>query len=232
MYRSILQTLINLFNLQTMATPTLEIEKRIFTGVEMRASKNEEGARFIQGYGAVFDKRSEVLYDYWVGSFREIIDKSAFDGADMSDVRALRDHNPTQILGRTKAGTLSLQTDDTGLTYRNELPNTTYANDLWESMQRGDIDQSSFAFVVETDTWGTDGDGIPLRTITKISRVFDISPVTYPAYPDASSSTERNTVLSQRCIDHLKSIPKRENIESQSGAQARARALFLLNPNK
>lgn len=209
-----------------------DIERRMFANLEIRATADDAGKRVITGYGAVFNQRSEVLFDYWAGSFREIIDPQAFDGADMSDVRALRDHLPNQILGRTKSGTLTLETDANGLFYRVNLPDATYANDLWESMQRGDVDESSFAFIVEKDTWGSDSDGIPLRTITKISRVFDISPVTYPAYPDAKSSIERNTSISQRCIDHLQTIQQPENDLNKARAQARARALYLLNPNK
>lgn len=209
----------------------IDIEKRVYSAIEMRATKSDDGKRSVSGYGAVFNKRSEILYDYWVGSFREIIHPDAFKDADMSDVRALRDHNPTQILGRTKANTLELSIDENGLAYRFDLPDTSYANDLWESMQRGDIDQSSFAFTVATDTWGNDSDGIPVRTITKIARVFDISPVTYSAYPDADSKVDRDTVLSKRCMDYLQAIPKKDSL-SQAAADQRARALFFLNSNK
>ena len=209
----------------------IDIEKRIYGAMEIRAAASETGKRSVSGYGAVFNKRSEILYDYWVGSFREVIHPDAFKDADMSDVRALRDHNPTQILGRTKSGTLELVTDETGLHYRFDLPETTYANDLWESMQRGDVDQSSFAFTVAQDTWGEDSDGIPVRTITKIARVFDISPVTYPAYPDANSGADRSeVVLSKRCMNYLQGIAPKQDTKAQ--AHARARALYFHNSNK
>ena len=160
--------------------PTLNLpdsETRIGT-VELR---NDDGERRITGYAAKFNTLSENL-----GGFRETIREGAFDNVLTNDVRALFNHNPSMILGRTNAGTLQLTTDGNGLHYRVDPPNTHYAQDLVKSIERGDVTQSSFAFQVGDDDWDEDDDGRLIRTIKTVKRLFDISPVTYPAYPDTS----------------------------------------------
>lgn len=153
----------------------VNIERRFFKS-ELRA----EAENTVKGYGSVFGKQSEDL-----GGFREIIAAGAFDERLNDDVRALFNHDPNFILGRTKSGTLSLSIDKTGLAYEVDFPQTTVARDLLESIKRGDVDQSSFAFTVEEDEW-LEVDGVIIRTIQKVKRLYDVSPVTYPAYPDAT----------------------------------------------
>nr|WGD95106.1 HK97 family phage prohead protease [Bacillus subtilis] len=82
-----------------------------------------------------------------------MIDKRALDQTDMSDVRALIDHDPSKILGRTSAGTLKLEVDDIGLRFDVTLPNTQYASDLYENLRVGNISNCSFGFML-----GKDGD--------------------------------------------------------------------------
>lgn len=151
------------------------IERRFFKS-ELRAQNDAQ----VSGYGSVFGMQSEDL-----GGFREIIAPGAFDGRLDDDVRALFNHDPNYVLGRTKSGTLRLSIDKTGLRYDVDFPETTIARDLMESIKRGDVDQSSFAFTVEDDDF-TEADGVIIRTINKVKRLFDVSPVTYPAYPDAT----------------------------------------------
>ena len=171
-----------------------ERETRVLTGqVELRAADGEDTKPKVRGYAAVFGKESENL-----GSenyqFREIIEAGAFDDVLKDDVRALLNHDPNFILARSKAGegTLRIGTDDTGLWYEFDAPDTQAGRDLMESLKRGDIDQSSFSFTVSGDGQSSEetrvGDGPSLvnRTISKVSRLFDVSPVTYPAYPDAT----------------------------------------------
>lgn len=153
----------------------MNIERRFFKS-ELRAEENKP----VTGYGSVFSKQSEDL-----GGFREIIAPGAFDGRLDDDVRALFNHDPNYVLGRTKAGTLNLSIDKEGLRYEVDFPNTTVAKDLMESIKRGDVDQSSFAFTVDDDEF-TEVDGVIVRTIHRVKKLFDVSPVTYPAYPDAS----------------------------------------------
>lgn len=156
-------------------------EKRVLTQpIELRAA--EDGTRTVRGYASVFDRDSENL-----GGFIERIAPGAFDGTDMSDVRALFNHDDNKVLARTASGTLRLGVDERGLFYEFDLPNTSYARDLAELMDRGDVNQSSFGFTISAggDEW--DWSEKPARrTITKIDRLFDVSVVTYPAYPDAT----------------------------------------------
>ncbi|WP_067986221.1 HK97 family phage prohead protease [Neptuniibacter pectenicola] len=140
----------------------------------------------IIGYGSVFDSRSENL-----GGFREVIAPGAFDSVLDDDVRALFNHDHNFVLGRTKSGTLSLVVDEKGLRYEITPPDTQTVRDLLiEPLRRNDIDQSSFAFSVARggEEWDEDEDGVIVRTITKFSRLYDVSPVTFPAYPEAGAA--------------------------------------------
>ena len=124
----------------------------------------------------------------------EIVKPGAFDDCLDNDVRALVNHNPEKILGRTKAGTLRLSVDGKGnLGYEIDPPETSYSKDLQESINRGDISQSSFAFDVAPDgqtreVKETDSEYIVTRTITKFANLYDVSPVTFPAYEDTETS--------------------------------------------
>ena len=171
-----------------------EREIRILTGqVELRSADDAEGKAKVRGYAAVFNKESENL-----GSdnyqFREIIEPGAFSDVLKDDVRALLNHDPNFILARSKAGegTLRIGQDETGLWYEFDAPDTQAGRDLMESLKRGDIDQSSFSFTVEKggQKWeekeDPEGRTFIKRTIQKIARLLDVSPVTYPAYQDAT----------------------------------------------
>jgi len=166
--------------------------------LEVRMSvQADTESRTIRGYAAKFNTVSEPLMSrdskY---KFRETIATGAFDGASMDDVRALFNHDNNIVLARSRngAGTLKLGVDETGLWYEFEAPNTTHGNDLLESVKRGDIDQSSFAFIIDEDgaewsesgNYEEDSDVIYMRTIKKIKRIYDVSPVTEPAYSDTS----------------------------------------------
>ena len=142
-----------------------------------------------------------------LGGFREIIAPGAFDDVLENDVRALINHDGNLILARTTSGTLALSTDEKGLRYEFEIPESSYGKDLAVSMKRGDITQSSFAFTVADDSWET-RDGMDVRTINKVKRLFDVSPVTYPAYPDAD-----NLVIAQRGLSVYKEKQEREKEE-------------------
>ncbi|HNR79421.1 MAG TPA: HK97 family phage prohead protease [Mesotoga infera] len=144
--------------------------------------ENKEGKAQISGYAAVFNELSDDL-----GGFREKIQPGAFSEAVVNDdVRALWNHDSNYVLGRNKAGTLKLSEDERGLHYVVDLPDTQWAKDLSESIKRGDVTQSSFGFIVDSDEWAKQ-DGETVRTLTKVT-LFDVSPVTYPAYPQTSTS--------------------------------------------
>jgi len=161
-----------------------QVERRTFS-CEMRAASDSE-SRTVEGYAAVFGSESEELWGFY-----EVIEPEAFDEADMEDVRALFNHDPNQILARTSSGTMTLSIDQTGFKYRFDMPETTIGNDLLVSIRRGDISQSSFAFTIREDSWEELADGRILRHIRKIAKVYDVAPVTYPAY-EATSATNRS----------------------------------------
>ena len=148
---------------------------------EFRMENAEYEGNTIRGYAAVYNSDSE-----WMGGFYEQIEAGAFDSVLENDVRAYFNHDENLLLGRVSSGTLRIGTDKRGLFYEVDLPNTSYANDLVELMKRGDVNQSSFAFLIEQDRW-EQRDGITYRIIEKVSRLLDVSPVAQPAYPDATS---------------------------------------------
>jgi HK97 family phage prohead protease len=164
------------------------IEKR-----EFRMENAEYEGNTIRGYAAVYNSDSE-----WMGGFYEQIATGAFDDVLDNDTRAYFNHDENLLLGRVSSGTLRLGTDARGLYYEVDLPNTSYANDLVELMKRGDVNQSSFAFLIESDRW-EERDGKTYRIIEKVSRLLDVSPVSQPAYESATSElvTRNNTPESE-----------------------------------
>lgn len=167
---------------------TKELERR-FTTTDLEI-RERDGKATIEGHAAVFDRLSQNL-----GGFVEKVDRGAFNKTiKEADVRALFNHDSNYVLGRNRSGTLELSTDDSGLYYRINPPNTTFARDLMESMDRGDISHSSFAFYTLRDDWGITEQEFPLRTLLEVSLV-DVSPVTYPAYLDSDSGLGRSASL-------------------------------------
>ena len=141
----------------------------------------EDEEVILRGYAVVYNSDSENM-----GGFYEQIAPGAFRDVMGDDVRAYLNHDENRLLGRVSSGTLTISSDDRGLYYEVKMPNTTYAKDLIELMKRGDINQSSFAFLIGDDYW-EERNGETYRIITKISRLLDVSPVAQPAYPDATS---------------------------------------------
>jgi HK97 family phage prohead protease len=149
--------------------------------VQIRTSSDGKG-KTIVGYASVFaPAKSSNL-----GGFIEQVDPKAFDDTLNGDARAYFNHDPNFVLGRQKSGTLRLSTDKKGLRYEVDVPDTQLGRDLVVSMQRGDIDSSSFGFICDADEWEDNDSGPALRTLKKV-RLIDVSPVTVPAYPDATS---------------------------------------------
>ncbi len=180
-------------------------------GVELR--KKEDGSHALVGMAAVFDSRSENL-----GGFREIIAPGAFDNTDVSDVRGLFNHDENIVLGRSSAGTLKTERTENGLRYEIDLPDTLMVRDLVvEPIKRGDISQSSFGFTIARggDQWDEDEEGVLIRTINDVKRLYDVSPVTFPAYAD--------TQVGMRSLSRFEEQRNKEFIDGQ--AQARAKQL-------
>ncbi|EMB0750357.1 HK97 family phage prohead protease [Providencia rettgeri] len=195
-------------------------ETRCYVG-EVRAEPGDDNKpTHIIGMGSVFDSRSELMY-----GFKEIIKPGAFDDVLKDDVRGLFNHDPNYILGRTAAGTLSLSVSERGLVYDITAPDTQTIRDLvLAPMQRGDINQSSFAFRVARDgeDWYQDDEGVIIREIHKVSRLFDVSPVTYPAYQDAGAAV--------RSMEAWKEARNSGDLQKAINQKlARERLLTLLN---
>lgn len=164
----------------------MDIERRFITS-ELRA--DESGP--IVGYAAVFNQLSVDL-----GGFRELIRPGAFATAIREDdVRALWNHDSNYVLGRNTAGTLTLQEDDHGLRVRVDPPATQWAEDLRQSIRRGDVNQMSFAFQTVEDRWQRE-DGENRRELIEV-RLYDVSPVTYPAYEGTAVSARALTMCDE-----------------------------------
>lgn len=171
------------------------VERRTVMGeVESRA----EGSKiYVEGYASVFNKRSGNL-----GGFVEKVKNTAFNRTlEQADVRALWNHDPQYLLGRTSAKTLNLSVDNNGLYYRSLLPNTSYAKDLAELLERRDVRESSFTFFKVQDEWDLTEEGYPQRSLIEVG-LIDVAPVTFPAYNDATSGVARRAALdglARRC---------------------------------
>jgi len=165
----------------------------------------------VVGYGAVFNSMSNDL-----GGFREFIAPNAFEGRLEDDVRFLINHDANLILARTTNGTLRLSVDEKGLRYEADLPNTSTARDLMELLKNGTISQSSFAFTVEEDSWEVK-DGMNIRTIDKVSQLYDVSSVTYPAYNDASSSVALRSMKEWQEKEEAKKLEESLEAEKLEG---------------
>jgi HK97 family phage prohead protease len=147
-------------------------------------------SRSVEGYALVFNSLSEDL-----GGFREQIDSNALNGVlERSDVMALLNHDSSRgILARSRygEGSLTLTVDEKGLRYNFEAPHSALGDEVLEYLRRCDINQSSFAFTVSSDSWEKQSDGSYLRTITGFDRLFDVSPVFTPAYAATSVKCAR-----------------------------------------
>lgn len=170
----------------------MEPERRFYeqTGEDFAGPVLQERADappMIRGLAAAYGKWSVDL-----GGFREIIEPGAFDrvlSKRKLDVVALFDH-AGQPLGRTTAGTLRLSTDERGLSYEIDPPDTQLGRDVLTLLRRRDLVGSSFAFTVDPkgERWSQDEKGNATRSISEFSGLFDVSVVTTPAYPSTTAA--------------------------------------------
>jgi Escherichia/Staphylococcus phage prohead protease len=162
-------------------------EQRFFNEPDYKAElrfeeRGEKKQKVIHGYPAKFNKKSLNL-----GGYRENILPGTFARSlrNKNDVRALLNHDPSLMLGRTTAGTCSLSEDRTGLLMECEPADTSVARDVIQWIQRDEINQGSFRFRVLEDNWRVE-DGDPVRDLMDVD-LSDVSVVTYPAYEDTSA---------------------------------------------
>lgn len=167
--------------------------------VEIRIEDRADGkAQRIVGHAAVFDT-AITLYP----GVKEKVAKGAFiDSISKDDVRALFNHDPNYVLGRNTNGTLSMKEDAKGLLYGVEPPDTQQARDIMALIKRGDISQNSFGFRVIDQAWDEEEDGTLIRTLKKV-KLYDVSPVTYPAYPTTDLKIRSEADLRKEAAEAL-----------------------------
>lgn len=182
--------------------------RKIESPVEIRVDGEK---RTVAGYGAVFNSETVIG-----GQFREVILPGAFKNALSRDVFSFFNHDESQVLGRTKSGTLRVVEDANGLRYEVDLPDTSAGRDLRISMDRGDVDGSSFMFSIPDggDAWDLSGD-MPLRTISQVN-LYEVGPVTMPAYADATAGLRSLEEAREKSAEELERA-------KHNAAQAKAR---------
>lgn len=150
--------------------------------VSIERRDDSDGLR-LSGYAAVFNRETDIA-----GLFDEVIRPGAFRNAIATgqDVALLYNHNPDTVMARTSNGTLVLREDDTGLWFEADLdPRDSDAQRVVAKVERGNVSQGSFAFEATSERWLYDDRDKPLREILD-TNLYDVSPVTYPAYSDTS----------------------------------------------
>lgn len=154
---------------------------------EVRAEENEEHGHFLSGVPIVFDQRTNL------GWHDEIIERGALDATDLRDVRFLINHNTDMIpLARSRNNnensTMQMSVGDSGMNIRVDLDteNNAESKALYSAVERGDISGMSFMFSVDSDAWEDLESEHPTRIIRSISKVFEVSAVTFPAYEATS----------------------------------------------
>ena len=190
---------------------------------ELRTSQE---SRTIVGYAAKFERWSEPI----MGWFKEQIARDAFSECDVTDVIMCFNHNIDSILARTTSGTLTISTDDEGLRFEFDAPDTTLGNDMLELVRRGDISKCSFKFTVEDDEWryADKDNGLEYdeRTIRRIGKLYDVSLVVYPAYSDTEAGVRHLEERKQQFLntqsneEDSNKTPQGVVVDETSGATA------------
>ena len=153
------------------------------------ASENEENKQLVEGYAAVFNQRILIWESEWSGwKYMEVIDRNAFDGADMSDTVFKYNHGDiAMLLARASNNTLTMNTDDKGLRISADIIDTNNGTDVYKLIKRGDLNKMSFAFTVKNERSESDRENkIYTRTITAFDKIYDVAVVDFPAYDGTS----------------------------------------------
>jgi len=207
---------------------TSPIERRAF---EFQARASNDGAMTIGGSAALYDRYTSL------GWFAEVIERGFFDDIDMEPCVCLYNHDVNYVLGRKKAGTLELKVTENGLEYESKLPES--RRDVFEAIERGDVYQSSFGFTVREAEWVEMsreelqgklpdeeidrlmyGGTVSVRRLKKGLTLYDVSPVTFPAYAD--------TTVAKRSFDAVRRN-KQQQSKPHHRSAARARIALALH---
>jgi len=143
----------------------------------------------LKGYALLFQ------VPYLMNGFWEVVDRSAMEGCDLSDVCLLQNHDPSRLLARSTSGTLKLGHDRKGVWFEAKIPDTPTGAEVATLVESGCLHQCSFAFRLNNggDTWENDPSGLPIRTLTSFHSITDLSVVTYPASPTTSVYVARTS---------------------------------------
>jgi HK97 family phage prohead protease len=153
------------------------------------ASNDDENKQLVEGYAAVFNQRALIWESEWSGwKYMEVIDRNAFNGADMNDTVFKYNHGDVaMILARTSNNTLTMNTDDKGLRISADIIDTNNGTDVYKLIKRGDLNKMSFAFTVKSERTEVDKENkIYTRTITAFDKIYDVAVVDFPAYDGTS----------------------------------------------
>ena len=153
------------------------------------ANNDDENKQLVEGYAAVFNQRALIWESEWSGwKYMEVIDRNAFNGADMSDTVFKYNHGDVaMILARVSNNTLTMNTDDKGLRISADIIDTNNGTDVYKLIKRGDLNKMSFAFTVKSERTEVDKENkIYTRTITAFDKIYDVAVVDFPAYDGTS----------------------------------------------
>lgn len=199
---------------------------------EIRANEDEKNGTYVEGTAIVFEQKTDL------GFFDEVIDKNALAKTDLKDVRFLVNHNTDMIpLARSRKNnensTMQLSVENDGLKIRVNLDteNNSEARNLYSAIKRGDVSGMSFMFTVRGEEWSNEETDHPLRRITDIDKVFEVSAVTFPAYEQTDISARCKEQL-ENCKNLLENRKKQEaeNIEKiKKDVDERKRKIALLD---
>lgn len=153
------------------------------------ANNDDENKQLVEGYAAVFNQRALIWESEWSGwKYMEVIDRNAFNGADMRDTVFKYNHGDVaMILARASNNTLTMNTDDKGLRISADIIDTNNGTDVYKLIKRGDLNKMSFAFTVKSERTEVDKENkIYTRTITAFDKIYDVAVVDFPAYDGTS----------------------------------------------
>jgi HK97 family phage prohead protease len=222
---------------------TSELERR-FTSVPVEIRTGSDRVKnTIGGYAAKFTPAiSQNL-----GGFKEQIAPGAFNRSASQawpDVQARYNHEDSMLLGTTSGGSLRLAVNETGLQYEVDMLDDAISERIYKLVQRGDVRQSSFAFVSDVDEWATDDTGFPLRTLQQV-RLVDVAPVNAPAYLDTPAAVRSLAAKFDAPVEEVRQLAQDNQlkrffvrtddaidpqVKTRRSAQAALAAVLALDP--
>lgn len=200
--------------------------EREYRSMELRMVPVEEGEQpsfFVEGYASTFDPYVLLTVDGI--DYSERIEPTAFDGADLSDVVFRVDHEGS-VYARSSAGTVSVWADEHGLATRADLSRTQKARELFADIEAGNYPKMSFAFVV-ADGGDHYDSATHTRVIQRIAKVFDVSPVSFPANPNTELS-----VSTRSYFDGVIEMERAERLEAEKRERQKQKLKMLMEVNK